>query len=584
MTKQKSYSLPLSITLFTLLGIAVFLQIRSSITIQRIEEQRLSARLADDVHFLVETTKEDLFFQSFLTNTHRTNFADALISFEGFEYAVFQWQGQQDTPSLFDSLYVYSQRLKKTYEWTGASFKEIKNDSSDTLETLTNLIQNESIFDTQKIAALKTGQILIVEPLYLAEQDSHLYILSFINKDDFYYNLLPYNTEQCVQESDDFYFRVRDTETNKIFYESNPECPPQFFNNPDFTLPLIQVDESISMLPSRKSKDSQSLLETKKPERFYKIAEEPFKQEKLELEVIHRRGSLLKASTHNMWLSLASSLIVLLVLGGTMILVIRNMHKAEHLATHQQEFISTITHELKTPLAVISAAAQNMSDGIVTSQERICYYGNMIHKESIRLKSTIEYFLLYSKITTGTNLKHEKHNLCDLIKDEISHWELPWKTDNFQIEIKLPDEEIPIFCDKTAILSAIDNIISNAFKHSKEGKYTAINVSIENCPVKIARHIFAPSGTKKAAVVRIADHGSGIPKNEQNLIFDPFVRGKTAYNKQIEGSGVGLNLVKRIMNLHGGLVLLENSSAEGTTFVLAFPIADHALQTEETTI
>ena len=123
-----------------------------------------------------------------------------------------------------------------------------------------------------------------------------------------------------------------------------------------------------------------------------------------------------------MMLTFISSILVLLVIGVTMILFVINMRRAERLATHQQEFISTITHELKTPLAVISSAAQNMSDGIITSKERIRYYGNMINKESKRLKSTIDYFLLYSKITTGTNLKHEKHDLCELLQDEISHW------------------------------------------------------------------------------------------------------------------------------------------------------------------
>ena len=156
---------------------------------QKIEEQRLSVRLSDDVHYLVDTIKEDLFFQSFLTNTHRTNFADALISFAGFEYAFFQWQGQQDTPNLFDSLYVYSQRLNKMYTWTGASFKETPVSSVEILDPIIKLIQYSSEFQSQKIVELKTGQILIIESLYLAEQDSKLYILSFINKQEFAYNL-----------------------------------------------------------------------------------------------------------------------------------------------------------------------------------------------------------------------------------------------------------------------------------------------------------------------------------------------------------------------------------------------------------
>ena len=578
MKKHKSYSLILSVVLFTMLGIAVILQLRSSLTMQQIEEQRLSVRLSDDVHYLVDTIKEDLFFQSFLTNTHRTNFADALISFVGFEYAFFQWQGQQDTPNLFDSLYVYSQRLNKMYTWTGASFKETPVSSVEILDPIIKLIQYSSEFQSQKIVELKTGQILIIESLYLAEQDSKLYILSFINKEEFAYNLLPYNTEQCVQESSDFYFRICDIEDNQILYESDPDCPPHFFNNPDFSMPLIQFDDSISMMPTQKNITNPNINQAELLEKFYNIVETPYQQERLILEVIHRQGSLMKASSRNMMLTFISSILVLLVIGVTMILFVINMRRAERLATHQQEFISTITHELKTPLAVISSAAQNKSDGIITSKERIRYYGNMINKESKRLKSTIEYFLLYSKITTGTNLKHEKHDLCELLQDEISHWELPWKNDDFEIHTDLPAQKVPVYCDKTAILSAIDNLISNAYKHSKDGKYTSISLKIENCPLKITRHVFAPQNVKQAAVIRISDHGEGIPKNEQDSIFEPFVRGTAAHNHQIEGSGVGLNLVKRIMNLHEGLVLLESSSPSGTTFALVFPVISDYMQ------
>ena len=574
MKKPKSYSLILSIMLFTMLGIAAFIQLRSSLTIRKIEEQRLSSRLSDDVHFLVETIKENLFFQSFLANTHRTNFADALISFDGFEYAIFQWQGRQDTPNLFDALFVYSERLNKMYKWTGASFKETSISSEKILNPITIMIRNNPNFQSQMMIELKTGQILFIEALYLAEQDSRLYILSFINKTEFAYNLLPYSTEQCVQESFDFYFRIRDTESNQIFYESDPDCPPQFFDNPDFSMAIMPENDAISMIPNQKDEpdSTTAIMQQNFSKAFYEIAEKPYQQERIVLEVIHRQGSLLKASSRNMLLSLISSLIVLLVIGVTMIIVIRNMRKAERLATHQQEFISTITHELKTPLAVISAAAQNMSDGIVTSRERICYYGNMINKESKRLKSTIEYFLLYSKINIGTNLRHERQDLCELLRDEIAHWELPWKSDDFEVEVELPSCIVPISCDKTAILSAIDNLISNAYKHSKDGKYTGISLKIENCPIKITRHTFAPQNTKQAAIVRISDHGEGIPKNEQNSIFEPFVRGQAAHNHQVEGSGVGLNLVKRIMNLHGGLVLLESTSSSGTTFALVFPI------------
>ena len=126
-----------------------------------------------------------------------------------------------------------------------------------------------------------------------------------------------------------------------------------------------------------------------------------------------------------------------------------------------------------------------------------------------------------------------------------------------QIEADLP----PAFGDPTALKHALLNLISNAAKYGAEGGWIGVSAKT--------------SADAKGAMleIRVADHGPGIPSDELGHIFDPFYRGKRAVEDQIHGTGLGLSLVKRIIEAHGGTITVQSEPGKGTEFVARIPAA-----------
>lgn len=230
------------------------------------------------------------------------------------------------------------------------------------------------------------------------------------------------------------------------------------------------------------------------------------------------------------------------------------MTKAQKLASLQQEFIATVTHELKTPLTVISSAAQNMAAGIV-SREQIPRYGEMLREESEKLKKDIDYFLLYAGMNTLHSLPRSKCNIQDCILEVINLIRQNDFVRDTEIQLDLPPVPVFVQCDRRAIRGLIRNLAENAVKHAAEGQFLRIEVTAE----------------QKNIVIRFIDHGRGIPAKEQKRIFEPFQRGNQAIAAQTEGSGIGLNLCKRIAELHGGSLVLESTSPSGSVFTVRLP-------------
>ncbi|MGL4987234.1 MAG: sensor histidine kinase, partial [Treponemataceae bacterium] len=263
-------------------------------------------------------------------------------------------------------------------------------------------------------------------------------------------------------------------------------------------------------------------------------------------------------------------IILLVLLIGSFFLVhyITNM---QYFSNRQQEFISTVTHELKTPLAIISAAGQNMVAGIINKPDKITHYGKMIEKESQRLRETIDYYLLYSRMTSAENIKKKECDIVELVKKTFQTTISAHLQSGLHHEMSLPNEKILLFCDDVAITTVIQNLVINALKHASEGKYIKLQLTSEN--VIIRKGLFYKNKIHtKAVFIRIIDRGEGIPKYEQKFIFEPFGRGAKANLQQIEGSGIGLNLVQRIIKLHNGEIIIEKSNSEGTTFLVVLPL------------
>lgn len=359
-------------------------------------------------------------------------------------------------------------------------------------------------------------------------------------------------------------YRILDTRTGDVLFTTEAD-EPMAFGKPDIEVPLILDINGLA--PA--DRPPPPLSEKAAVNRHFIFHGRPAKLPRqgfdyLVLQIVNRDGSLED-------LSRKASFFNALISGGTLVLLVvllvslaRTSRNAKTLALRQREFIASITHELKTPLAVISSAAENLTDGIVRDQKKAEQYGAIIRKESARLALFIDHFLLYSKTSSSALPVRTVFDARELVDTTLRVIEEERKRAHFVVETEMSADPVYVKGDRMALESVLQNLAQNAIRHAAGGKYLGIRLMSG----KIAKN-GKKSGQK--LIIKIQDRGPGIPANEQKRIFEPFARGKRAQSEQITGSGIGLNLVKRIVEMHGGSVSLESKPDSGTTFTVVLP-------------
>jgi len=227
------------------------------------------------------------------------------------------------------------------------------------------------------------------------------------------------------------------------------------------------------------------------------------------------------------------------------------------------EFVAGVSHELRTPLAVIRSAGENLADAVVNEPQRTRTYGEVINKEGRRLSDMVERILLFSRIQSGhQSYKLEPVQVAELVDDALDASRSLIQENDIEIRLQV-SEDLPLTtADAGAVRSAIQNLISNAIKYSPAGSSVAIE----------AREAPGKAGTEIQVAVR--DEGEGILPSDLRHIFDPFYRGRGVRDAQVQGSGLGLSLVRQVIEAHGGRVSVDSSPGKGSTFILHLPVTE----------
>lgn len=275
------------------------------------------------------------------------------------------------------------------------------------------------------------------------------------------------------------------------------------------------------------------------------------------LYVSHQPGALEAAVGAIRARNLMLSFGILVLLAGSILLLLLFTRRAQRWARLQLEYVARIAHELRTPLAVISFASENLADDVVTDLDKARTYGQVINKESRRLTKLVESALLHSKLesSAASEIERQPIQINDVIEAALNDSDI---TDT-DVHKDLADELPSVMGDVDALKSALQNIFSNAVKYSD--KPCSLSVSAKRT-----------KGAGGAAVeIQIEDHGPGIPPAELPHIFEPFYRGKVARDEQIEGSGIGLSLVKHVVDAHGGTIRVTSPDSGGSRFTVLLP-------------
>lgn len=245
----------------------------------------------------------------------------------------------------------------------------------------------------------------------------------------------------------------------------------------------------------------------------------------------------------------------ILIFGLT--LTIRTVAHELELSKMKSDFVSTISHEFKSPLSSIRQLAEMLQSGRVPSEERRQQYYNVLVEQSERLSLLIDNILDFAKIEEGR--KEFNFEIVDIgpllleivstIQDSIRHKDF---VINVEIEKNLPSINVDI----SAITQTVTNLIDNAIKYSGEAKNILVRAFAEN----------------QYLIITVKDFGIGIRKEEIDKVFERFYRGGDALTRTVKGSGLGLTLVKQIVEVHHGNVNVESEPGQGSTFSIRLPL------------
>ncbi|MBI9104925.1 MAG: HAMP domain-containing histidine kinase [Spirochaetales bacterium] len=263
------------------------------------------------------------------------------------------------------------------------------------------------------------------------------------------------------------------------------------------------------------------------------------------LEIFFAQGPLNQIVRRQISLNLGASLVAIILIIGGYLILFRLYQRSEEQRQEEQEFVATISHELRTPLAVLSSAGENISRGIIKG-ERLGDYGRMITRESKRLEEMIEGVLYYSGLQKGSSkvLIQEEIDL-EVVLDEIRQRYLMKSREMdvkmvFNIQADLP----LIKTGRQAFSIVAGNLINNGLLHAYPPGHP---VKPEERIVSIRLNL-----VDKMVVLEVEDRGCGIPLKEQKRVFKAFMRGERSRRSQIPGSGLGLNIAKRVAEISGG--------------------------------
>jgi len=282
-----------------------------------------------------------------------------------------------------------------------------------------------------------------------------------------------------------------------------------------------------------------------------------------QLVVQHPAGSLDVAVAELRRRNLAISFGLLGVLAASMGLLFSVMRRAGKLAKLQMEFVAGVSHELCTPLSVINCAAENLADGIVESPREIREYAEIIRDQGRRLEQLVDQSLSVAAGKLGEpQLTLRPIQISPIINRTIDASEPMLREAHLEIDGKIGADLPVVMADPYAVEQCMENLLSNAVKYAGTNRKVSVSAAFVN-------------GTHRPEVqVSVEDNGAGIPVGDLPNLFEPFYRAPSVRESRIRGTGLGLYLVKKMMEGMNGTITVASEVGRGTSFVLHFPVAD----------
>ena len=248
----------------------------------------------------------------------------------------------------------------------------------------------------------------------------------------------------------------------------------------------------------------------------------------------------------------------LIMLGGIIVTVRAAAHEMET-ARLKTEFVSNVSHELKTPLSLIRMFSETLDSDLTVNEKDHKDFVGIIRRESERLTHLVNNILDFSRIDAGRREYHFRSvDAVDIVRHALEAFRFRIQEQGFTVETCFPEHPLLMNIDTEAITQAVLNLIDNAMKYSAETREIRVEVR----------------GEEGRGLIIVRDAGVGIAAKDIDHIFERFYRGSSQKTKQTRGTGIGLSLAKEVVEAHRGTMDVKSVPQNGSTFTITIPLSN----------
>ncbi len=252
---------------------------------------------------------------------------------------------------------------------------------------------------------------------------------------------------------------------------------------------------------------------------------------------------------------LYSILLLTLVTISAVVFVYRGVRQEMAATQFRADFVSAVSHEFRTPLSSMLALLERLDSGHVVEADMLRRYCQTLRHEAHRLELLVDKLLDFAQLEQGKKkFSFERLQLGEIIAAGVRVFQESSPAERIEQDCPAEAGAMYVVADRTAIVQCVQNLIENALKYSSSDSRVAVRCGSEN----------------GAAFIEVIDQGIGIPPGDREKIFEKFYRAENARASNVQGTGIGLALVKRIMEIHGGSVAVVGTPAKGSCFRLIF--------------